>query len=68
MLPEIIAIVVGLVILWLLISWAFKVLKVSISTIVLIVIILIALQVVFGIKHQQLWQELTQFIQKFINN
>jgi len=66
--PEIIAIVVGLVILWLLLTWAFKVLKVSISTIFIIGIILIALQVVFGIKHQQLWQELTQFIQKFISN
>ncbi len=66
--PEIIAIVVGLIILWLLLTWAFKVLKVSISTIVIIGIILIALQVLFGIKHQQLWQELTQLIQKFINN
>ena len=66
--PEIIAIVVGLIILWLLLTWAFKVLKVSISTIVIISIILIALQVLFGIKHQQLWQELTQLIQKFINN
>lgn len=66
--PEIIAIAVGLVILWLLLTWVFKVLKVSISTIVMIGLILIILQVGFGIKHQQLWQELSQFIQKFMNN
>ncbi len=66
--PEIITIAVGLVILWLLLTWVFKVVKVSISTIFMIGLILIILQVAFGIKHQQLWQELTQLIQSLIKN
>ena len=66
--PEIIAITVGLIILWLLLTWAFKVLKVSISTIVMIGIVLLIIRVVFGVQIQQLWQELILFIQNFSNN
>ena len=66
--PEIIAVVVGLVIAWLVFTWAVKVLKASLSTAFAIAILLFALNMFFGIQYQQLWEICSQFIQQLFVN
>ena len=67
MFTEIIAIIVGVVITWLVFSWAIKVLKTSISTAIAIALMLLILQLVFGIGYPEVWQELEQLIQQFLS-
>ena len=67
MFTEIIAIIVGIIITWLVFTWAIKVLKTSISTAIAIAIMLLILQLVFGIGYPEVWQELEQLIQHFIS-
>lgn len=62
---EIIAIAIGIVITWLLFTWIVKVLKASISTAVMIVILLLGLQFFLGIHYEEVWQELVRVVREF---
>ncbi len=67
MTPEIISIIVGLIIAWLVFTWALKVLKASLSTAIAIAILLFILQQFFGIHYLQLWETLVNYAQQFIS-
>ena len=64
---EIIAIAVGLVITWLIFAWVIKVLKASISTALMIMLILLMLQIFLGITYQEIWQDFNQFVRQFLS-
>ena len=64
---EIIAIAVGIVLVWLIFTWLIKVFQASVSAILSITIVLLILRIFFGIQHQQIWQELTQIWQRFFS-
>ena len=61
---EIIAIAVGIILVWLIFTWLVKVFQASISTVLSITIVLLILRVFFGIQYQQIWQELIKIMQK----
>jgi ACR3 family arsenite efflux pump ArsB len=65
--PEMIAIAAGILLTWLIFTWLVKVLKASISTALTIAFILFVLQFFFGIHYQQIWQNVTQFIQQILS-
>lgn len=67
MFTEIIAIIVGIIITWLVFTWAIQVLKTSISTAIAIAVILLILQLVFGVGYREIWQELERLIQQFLS-
>jgi glycerol-3-phosphate acyltransferase PlsY len=68
---EIIIVIAALIISWLVFTWLVKVLKASIGTAIAIAIIVLILQLAFGIGPQQLWQQivnLPQTIQQLLSN
>ena len=67
MFTEIIAIIVGIIITWLVFTWAIQVLKTSISTAIAIAVVLLILQLVFGVGYREIWQELERLIQQFLS-
>jgi hypothetical protein len=65
--------IAAIVIIWIVFSWSIQVLKVSIKTALTLGAILIILQIVFGIKSKEIWQEtgrmlenIGQFIEKYL--
>ena len=68
---ELITIIAGVIITWLLFTWFIKIFQTSMKTALTIALILFCLQIFFGIRSQQVWQELRQLFQelliKFIN-
>lgn len=64
--PEVIAVIAGLIVAWLVFTWAIKVLRASFSTAIAIAIILFVLQVLFGIRYQEFWQFISQFVQQLL--
>ncbi len=62
---ELISIAAGIVITWLLLIAIIKILKTSITTILTIAVILFLIQIVFGIKSQDIWQQLQNIIENF---
>jgi hypothetical protein len=60
---NLIILVAAIVVSWLVFSWLLKVAKASLTTAVTIALILLILQVAFGIKPQELWQEITNLPQ-----
>lgn len=65
---ELIAIAAGIVITWLLFTALLKIVKTSLTTALTIAAILLLIQVFFGIRSQQVWQEIQLLIQKFLTN
>ncbi len=63
MLIELITIIAGVIIAWLVFTWFLKVFKASIKTALTIAIVLFCLQMFFGIRYQQIWQEFSNLVQ-----
>lgn len=63
---ELIAVIAGVVITWLMFTWFIKVFQTSIKTALTIAFILFCLQMFFGIRSQQVWQELKTLIQELL--
>ena len=57
---EIVILIAAMLISWLVFTWLIKVLKASISTALAIAIIVLILQLVFGIGFQEVWQQIIQ--------
>jgi hypothetical protein len=57
---ELIVTISAIIITWLVFTWAIKVLKASITTALTIAVILIALQIFFGIQSQQIGKAIMQ--------
>ena len=68
---ELITVIAGVIITWLIFTWFIKVFHASLKTALTIAIILFFLQMFFGIRYQEIWQELSKLVQdllmKFIN-
>ncbi len=62
---ELIVTISAIVITWLVFTWAVKILKTSISTALTIAVILIALQLFFGIQSQQIGTTIVHIGQTF---
>ena len=62
---ELISIAAGIVITWLLLIAIIKILKTSLTTILTIAVILFLIQIVFGIKSQDIWQQFQNIIENF---
>lgn len=60
---ELIVLVAAVIIAWLIFTWLIRVVKVSITTAIAIVAIILFLQLVFGIGSQEVWQQLVRLIQ-----
>lgn len=63
---ELITIIAGVIITWLLFTWFIKIFQTSIKTALTIALILFCLQMFFGIRSQQVWQELRQLFQELL--
>ena len=63
---ELITVIAGVIITWLLFTWFIKVFRISIKTALTIALILFCLQMFFGIRSQQVWQELRQLFQELL--
>lgn len=63
---ELITIIAGVLITWLLFTWFIKIFQTSIKTALTIALILFCLQIFFGIRSQQVWQELRQLFQELL--
>ena len=59
---EIITIIAGAIITWILFTWFIKVFQASIKTAITIALILFCLQIFFGIRYQQVWQEFSKLV------
>jgi hypothetical protein len=57
---ELIISIAAVMITWLIFTWLIKVIKTSIITALSIAVIVLILQLVFGIKYQELWQEVVR--------
>ena len=64
---QLVAAIAGLIITWLIFTWFIKVFKASLKTAVTIALILFCLQVFFGIKSQQIWQEFIKLTQELLS-
>lgn len=68
---EVIILIASIIITWLVFTWLIKVVKASLQTAVTIAVIVMILQIVFGIRYQEVWQQiinLPQFIWQFFQN
>ncbi|ELS05089.1 hypothetical protein Xen7305DRAFT_00048280 [Xenococcus sp. PCC 7305] len=63
---ELITVIAGVVITWLVFTWFIKVFQASIKTALTIAVILFCLQMFFGIRSQQVWQELTTLVRELL--
>ncbi len=68
---QLILLLASLIVTWLVFTWAVQVLKVSINTAIAIAILVLILQLAFGIAPQELLEQIKQLPQtvgKLINN
>ena len=63
---EIIAVIAGVVITWLIFTWFLKIFRASLKTALTIAIILFCLQMFFGIRYQEVWQEFSKLVQELL--
>ena len=63
---ELIAVIAGVIIIWLIFTWFIKVFQASFKTALTIGLILLCLQMFFGIRYQQVWQEFSSFVQELL--
>ena len=61
--PELIIIIAAVIISWIDFTWLVKVVKASIATIIILTIIVLLLQLLFGVDPSELWQQITQIPQ-----
>jgi len=57
---ELIILIAALIVSWLVFTALIKVVKTTVSTAIAIAAIVLVLQLVFGVRPQDLWQEITQ--------
>jgi hypothetical protein len=60
---NLILLIAALVVSWLVFSWLLRVVKASLTTAVAIALIILVLQIAFGIKPEELWLEITRLPQ-----
>lgn len=60
---ELVIIIAAMVVSWLVFTWLIKVVKASVNTAFAIAIILLILQLLFGIGPQEIWQQITELPQ-----
>lgn len=60
---ELILVVAAIAVAVIVFGWLLKVVKATLSTALTIALIVLVLQLVFGIGPGQLWQQITQFVQ-----
>ena len=60
---ELIILIASLLVSWLVFNWAFKVLKASVGTAIALAAIVLAMQLLFGIGPNQLFQHITHLPQ-----
>lgn len=60
---ELIVLVAALIVSWLVFAALIKVVKTTVSTAIAIAAIVLILQLAFGIRPQEIWQEITQLPQ-----
>lgn len=58
---NLIVLIASLLITWLAIDWTTKVIKASVTSAFMIIIIVVALQITLGISPQQLWNQIISF-------
>ena len=63
---ELIILIAAIVVAWLVFTWLVKVVKASIATAITIAMIVLVLQLAFGIGPQQLWQQILQLPQTIL--
>ncbi len=63
---EIITVIAGVIITWLIFTWFIKVFQASLKTALTIAIILFCVQMFFGIRYQEIWQELSKLVQELL--
>ncbi len=63
---ELIAVIAGVIITWLIFTWFIKVFQASLKTALIIAIILFCLQMFFGIRYQQVWQEFSKLVEELL--
>ncbi len=63
---ELITIIAGVIITWLIFTWFIKVFQASLKTALTIAIILFCLQMFFGIRYQQVWQEFSKLVEELL--
>lgn len=67
---DLIVLVASLLITWLVFNWTTEVIKASVTTAFMIIVIVMALQIILGISPQQLWDQILSFpklVQELIN-
>lgn len=55
---DLLILIAAIVIAWLVFTWLIKVIKISVNTAVIIALLVLILQLAFGIGPQELWQQL----------
>ncbi|MFW6358902.1 MAG: hypothetical protein ACOC0N_06790 [Chroococcales cyanobacterium] len=65
--PELIILIAAVVVAWLVFNWLIKVVKASLSTAVTIAVIVLILQLVFGIGPQELWEQIKALPETIVN-
>lgn len=55
---DLLVLIAAIIIAWLVFTWLIKVVKTSINTAVIIALIILLLQLFFGIGPQEVWQQL----------
>ncbi len=63
---ELITVIAGVIITWLIFTWFIKVFQASLKTALTIAIILFCLQMFFGIRYQQVWQEFSKLVEELL--
>jgi len=63
---ELITIIAGVIITWLIFTWFIKVFQASLKTALTIAIVLFCLQMFFGIRYQQIWQEFSKLVEELL--
>ncbi len=63
---ELITVIAGVIITWLIFTWFIKVFQASLKTALTIAIVLFCLQMFFGIRYQQVWQEFSKLVEELL--
>ena len=63
---ELITVIAGVIITWLIFTWFIKVFQASLKTALTIAIVLFCLQMFFGIRYQQIWQEFSKLVEELL--
>ena len=64
---ELIILLASLLITWFVFNWLIKVLKASIGTAIAIAVVILVLQIVFGINNQQIWEQIINLPQTLLD-